>query len=116
MLIRIPEYVPYSGEIIRLNFEPQLGREITKRRYGLVVSKRDFNKDGLAIICPITSTIHNEPFEVLVPKTPSITIHGVILTHQFKSLDWKARKAESIVKIPKSTLAEVIGKIKALIK
>jgi mRNA interferase MazF len=116
MLIPVPKYTPYFGEIIRINFEPQLGREINKRRYGLVVSRSDFNKTGLAIVCPITGTVHGEPFEVPVPKTQYIPVHGVILCNQFKSMDWTARKAEYVCKVQKSTLAEVIGKIKAILK
>ena len=44
-----------------------------------------------------------------------MTIVGVVLADQVRSLDWKTRKAEFIGKVPPGVLAETLGKVSALI-
>jgi mRNA-degrading endonuclease toxin of MazEF toxin-antitoxin module len=48
------------------------------------------------------------PFEVLVP--PGLSVTGAILADQVKNLDWRAREAELICSLPRSTVAEVLQK------
>ena len=48
-------------------------------------------------------------------KLRSKKISGVILSDQIKSLDWKARKAEFIMKASDSIMEDVISKLKLLI-
>lgn len=115
MVVGKISYTPSRGDIVNIDFNPQAGKEILKRRYGLVLSTQEFNKDSLAFIAPITSTIHNEVFEVLIPQLPNINIRGAILTNQVKSLDWEVRKAIFECKLPKSTVAEVLAKVKAIL-
>ncbi|HOD58936.1 MAG TPA: type II toxin-antitoxin system PemK/MazF family toxin [Rectinema sp.] len=58
-------YVPERGDIVWLDFKPQLGHEQRGRRPALTISHRAYNeKVGLAHFCPITSTIKGYPFEV----------------------------------------------------
>ena len=70
-------------------------------------------KVGLAILCPITSQVKGYPFEVLIPD--GLEISGAILSDQVKSLDWKARQAEFVCKIPAATTNEVLQKLAALL-
>jgi mRNA interferase MazF len=73
----------------------------------MVCSIQRYNgKVGLAILCPITNQIKGYPFEVILP--PDIGVTGAILSDQVKSLDWKARKAEFLGKLPTSVLVEVL--------
>ena len=107
-------YIPKRGDIIWLTFNPQVGREHAGRRPALVLSPAAYNgKVGLAILCPITSQIKGYPFEVLIP--PKMKISGVILSDQIKSLDWKARQAELICRLPESALNEVLQKLLTLL-
>ena len=70
-------------------------------------------KVGLAILCPITSKVKGYPFEVAIPE--GLKIGGVILSDQVKSLDWEAREAEFVCKLPKATVDEVLKKLNTLL-
>jgi len=108
-------YVPQRGHIVWLNFTPQSGHEQSGKRPAFVVSPAVYNnKVGLALFCPITSQVKGYPFEVLIPDGHSM--RGVILSDQIKSMDWRARKAKFIEKLPLQTTEEVISKIATLIK
>lgn len=107
-------FVPERGDIVRLNFDPQLGHEQSGRRPALVISPKIYNdKTGLALFCPITLQVKNYPFEVNLPA--NLEIEGVILADQIKNLDWKIRNAEFICKLPNITLSETLNKINVLI-
>jgi len=102
-------YIPNSGDIVWLTFNPQAGR-----RPALVLSPAAYNgKVGLAILCPITSQIKGYPFEVLIPER--LKISGAILSDQVKSLDWKARGAEFVCELPAETKNEVLHKLNTLL-
>lgn len=109
------DYVPSKGDIVWLDFDPQLGREQSGLRPALIVSPASYNKKvGLALICPITSQEKGYPFEVKIPK--SLKISGVILSDHVKSLDWKARNSKFIDKIPKDIMEDVTAKIYSLLE
>jgi mRNA interferase MazF len=113
-LVKIKHYVPGKGDIIWLNFNPQIGHEQSGRRPALVISPQEYNeKTDLAILCPITSQVKGYPFEVKIPENSEIK--GVILSDQIKNLDWKIREAEFICKLHKVTLSETLNKINVLI-
>ncbi len=84
-------YVPDRADIIKINFDPQAGREQAGWRPALVLSPAAYNKIGLAIVVPITNQVKGYPFEVPVPA--GLTTTGVILSDAVKSVDWKARNA-----------------------
>jgi mRNA interferase MazF len=108
-------YIPNSGDIVWITFNPQAGHEQAGRRPALVLSPAAYNrKVGLAILCPITSQIKGYPFEVIIPD--GLKISGAILSDQVKSLDWKARQAEFVGKLPPSTFNEVVQKLSTLIR
>ncbi|MDZ4159671.1 MAG: endoribonuclease MazF [Anaerolineaceae bacterium] len=107
-------YIPNSGDLVWITFNPQAGHEQDGRRPALVLSPAIYNaKVGLAILCPITSQIKGYPFEVLIPD--GLKISGAILSDQVKSLDWKARQAEFVCKLPAVTTNEVLQKLITLL-
>ncbi len=107
-------YVPERGHVVWLNFTPQSGHEQAGKRPAFVVSPATYNKKvGLALFCPITSQIKGYPFEVIIPAGNKIL--GVILSDQVKSLDWHARNAKYIQKLPLNVSEEVISKLATLI-
>ena len=111
----IMSYTPDSGDIVWIMFNPQAGHEQAGHRPALVLSPRAYNgKVGLAILCPITSQVKGYPFEVPVPD--GLTISGAILSDQVKSLDWRARKAEFLCKLPIAAYNEVVQKLSTLIR
>ena len=107
-------YVPSRGDVVRLSFSPQAGHEQAGRRPALVLSPAAYNgKVGLALLCPITSQVKGYPFEVSIPA--GIEVSGVVLSDQAKSLDWRARKAEFICKLPQVATLEVLEKLGTLL-
>ena len=106
-------YIPQAGDIVWLNFTPQVGHEQTGHRPVLVLSPKAYNqKTSLMICCPITPQIKDYPFEVLIFGNPA----RVVLADQVKSLDWRSRKAKRKGTISQDELAEVRAKIIALIE
>jgi len=107
-------YAPDRGDLVWLQFDPQIGHEQAGHRPALVVSPKVYNERvGLAVFCPITSRVKGYPFEVLFPI--GFKVEGAVLADQLKSLDWRARKAKRFAKAPSEVLREVLGKIHALV-
>lgn len=107
-------YVPTTGDVVWLEFDPQAGHEQAGHRPALVLSPASYNgKAGLMLCCPLTTQIKGHPFEVLavVDNTPC-----AVLSDQVKSLDWKMRRARKKGLIPPEVMAHVLAKIKALLK
>ena len=79
-----------------------------------MVSPKPYNgKVGLALMCPITSRTKGYPFEVALPA--DLSVSGVVLADQIKSLDWRAREAQHECEAPAGVVAEVLDKIQVLI-
>ena len=107
------DYVPDCGDIVWLEFTPHAGHEQAGRRPALVLSLRTYNeRSSLALFCPITSRVRGYPFEVQLPA--SGTIKGVVLADQIRSQDWRARHAKFAVRAAPQTVAEVEGRLGAL--
>ena len=107
-------YVPERGDAVWITLNPQAGHEQTGRRPAVVLSPSAYNKKvGLAILCPITNQVKGYPFEIALPEGLKVT--GVILSDQVKSLDWKARQAELISRLPGEVVLEVLLKLNTLL-
>ena len=107
-------YVPRRGDVIRLDFHPQTGREQAGRRPALVLSPIEYNrKVGLVVVCPITSQKKDYPWEVEIPNNPAV--RGVVLADQVKNLDWRDRNAEFICTPDVELVEDVIEKAFALL-
>ena len=107
-------YVPERGDLVWLQFNPQAGHEQAGRRPALVISPKAYNRlVGLALFCPITSRLKGYPFEVVLPA--GLPVAGAVLCDQLRSLDWRARQAKRIGKLPDDSLAETVGKLLTLI-
>jgi mRNA interferase MazF len=107
-------YQPVRGDFVWLDFTPHAGTEQAGRRPALILSPRDFNiATGLAVVCPVTNTVTQSRFEVPLPRGTKLT--GVILTSQFRSIDWLARNAQFHSKANDDLMWEVIGRIEAIL-
>jgi mRNA interferase MazF len=107
-------YVPRRGDAVWVSLSPQRGHEQAGRRPALVVSPAAYNgKVGLAILCPITSRVKGYPFEVALPRDGAV--NGAVLADQVKSLDWRARQAEFLCRVPAAVTAEVLEKLGVLL-
>lgn len=106
--------IPDKGDIVVLQFDPQLGHEQSGKRPGLIISPSEFNKiTGFAVVCPITKQRKGYPFEVKITGTVNTT--GVVLSDQLKSLDWNARKAEVVDKVDRECIEQVDELIKTIL-
>lgn len=105
-------YVPDTGDIVWLHFDPQAGHEQAGHRPALVLSPAAYNNmQGMMICCPMTSQIKGYPFEVVVSRAPP----SVALSDQIKSLDWKARNARKKSSVSVTVIDEVRAKASALL-
>lgn len=108
------KWVPDSGDLIWLTFNPHAGHAQSGRRPALVLSPAAYDqRSGLALVCPIASRIKGYPFEVELPSGSPIS--GVVLADQARSLDWQARRAEKAGHAPAEVMAEVLGRLAALL-
>ncbi len=110
----VTSIAPHRGDIVSLSFDPQRGREQSGRRPALVLSPHSYNeKVGLAIFCPITNHAKGYPFEVTIPA--GMKTKGVILADHMKSLDWQARGALIIERVPPSVVTAILAKVELLL-
>ena len=105
---------PRLGDVVWLDFDPQVGKEQAGRRPALVLSASDYNRTvGLIVVCPITNQAKGYPFEVAIP--PGLKVAGVILSDHVKSIDWAGRNSTFICQLPKSIVADVLAKLQSLL-
>jgi len=102
---------PSRGDIVWLDFDPQVGHEQAGRRPAVVLSHREYNlKTGLAIVCPMTSQVDKGwPFTVKVAEGSGV------IADQVKSIDWRGRRAEIKGRLHDATLQHVITTFARLI-
>ena len=107
-------YIPNTGDLIWLTFDPQAGREQEGRRPALVLSPAAYNeKTDLALVCPISSRVKGYPFEV--PLLEGLPISGVVLSDHLKSLDWKQRRAEFVACVAAEVVCDVLARLAPLL-
>ena len=107
-------YVPDRGDVVWISLNPQAGHEQAGRRPAVVLSPASYNgKVGLAVFCPITSQVKGYPFEVIIP--PGLSVTGAVLADQVKSLDWRARRADLIGRLPATVIDDILVKVRTLL-
>ena len=107
-------YVPDTGDVVWLKFDPQAGHEQAGHRPALVISPPNYNsKSGLMVCCPMSTKVKGHPFEVL---TEVDGIECAVLSDQVKSLDWKIRRAKKKATVSTDVMLHVRAKIKALLQ
>ena len=110
----VTPYVPDTGDIVFMDFDPQVGREQAKRRPALILTDLRYNRaSGLAVVCPLTSKVKPYPFSL-----PIIVggVEGAVLVDQLKSMDWSGRQAEFHSKAPVSMMSKVRQYIAVLLQ
>jgi mRNA interferase ChpB len=111
-------YVPNRGDIVHLEFDPASGREMKGPHFGLVISGKLFNSQGLVMICPIsqgaasTSRTHGT---VVTLMGMGLDTQGAVHCHQLKALDWRERKAKFKEAVPPDLIDEVSARLEAIL-
>ena len=97
-----------------MSFDPQSGHEQAGWRPALVVSPAAYNRaSSLALFCPITSRVKGYPFEIVLPS--GLAVSGVVLADQVRSLDWKARSAALVGRVPDAVVQDVLARLEPLV-
>lgn len=111
-------FIPDRGDIVHLQFDPSSGQEMMGPHFGLVVSTKEFNANGLAMICPISQGAASSARTygtVVTLMGAGTDTQGAIHCHQLKSLDWRVRKAKLKERAPAFVVDDVIARIEAIL-
>jgi mRNA interferase MazF len=115
-------WVPDRRDIIWINCNPQVGREMRDVHPFLVLSPRIFNgKTSLVIGLPMTTAEYNadNPFAVALGKAAGRKPAKVsyVLCHQPKSFDWRLRgaRAHPLGSLSESLLVQVCERLNQII-
>jgi mRNA interferase MazF len=110
--VRRPAFVPDTGDVVWLEFDPQAGHEQAGHRPAVVLSPASYNgKTGLMVCCPLTARIKGYPFEVALASQSG----SAVLSDQVKNFDWRARRTTRKGKVSDAELRQVRAKLRALI-
>lgn len=108
-----------EGDVLEIDADSAVGHEQRGRRPVLVVSVDALHSTlGLAVVCAITThggraTGARNDLEVPIP--PGMAATGVILPHQMRTIDIKARNAAELCAVPRATLQAVRARLKVLL-
>lgn len=111
-------YVPNRGDIVHLQFDPASGQEMNGNHFGLVISHKEFNVRGLAMICPISqgaAGLARTHGTVVSLMGLGLHTQGAVHCHQLKSLDWKTRRAQFKEQVPVYIIDDIASRIVAII-
>ena len=111
-------YVPNRGDIIHLQFDPASGREMKGPHFGLVLSGKLFNQQGLAMVCPISqgeAASARTYGTVVTLMGMALDTQGAVHCHQLKALDWRQRKAKFKEAVPHALIDEVSARLGAIL-
>ena len=104
-------YFPKQGDIIVMDFNPTLGREQQGKRPALIISSdKYYNRTGLLIVSPISST--HDQFPMHIKLEDNLTTKGSVLTQHIRTIDPVARSVsfvESVSEDFKSYIIKIIG-------
>ncbi|WP_086445458.1 type II toxin-antitoxin system PemK/MazF family toxin [Candidatus Enterococcus lemimoniae] len=105
MVFSVHGYTPKRGDIVVIYFDPSVGREIQKKRPGIVISSDEYNAvTGMIAVCPITSTKNTKNHFISLDTNHQIT--GYINPLQVKTFDFTAPE-RNVRFIEKATLKEI---------
>ena len=105
------------GDIYHVNLDPASGSEQRGQRPVIVISKAEFNRLGVAVVCPITQggvTARIAGWAVTMSGSGTET-QGIVLCHQIRTLDLKARSAKRKEKAPDFIINEVLARVQTII-
>lgn len=105
---------PEPGDIAWVELDPVKGSEQVGRRPALIVSERIYHEASRrAVICPISRTERPWPFNVQLPS--GLKTNGAVLVDQVRTIDRAERMFEIIERAPAAVMAEVRGRLAALL-
>ena len=120
---RTAAWAPERQDIIWIDCNPQVGKEMRDIHPFLVLSPRSFNeRTSLVIGLPMTTAEYNadNPFAVVAGLAGGAKSGktSYVLCHQPKSFDWRARQAapHPMKKLGDAAFAEVRGLLNQIVQ
>jgi mRNA interferase MazF len=106
-------YVPAVGDVVHMNWDPAVGREMKGPHYALVFSATEFNLGtGLVILCPITSKVgklSSFEFEIAAGR-----VRGVAVLSELRTIDYQARSVQYENQLAPRQIAEANRRIRMI--
>ncbi|MCY1369198.1 Endoribonuclease toxin ChpB [compost metagenome] len=105
------------GDIVSVPLDPAVGHEQRGTRPALVLTTKEFNKLGDALVAPIAQGgdyARYAGFAVTLTGTGCRT-QGVALVNKIRMLDLAARQARKIERVPQEVIEDAIGRLVAML-
>ena len=105
------------GDVVSVPLDPAIGHEQRGTRPALVLTTKEFNRLGDALVAPITQGgeySRYAGFAVSLMDTGCKT-QGVALLNKIRMLDLNARKARKIERVPQAVLDDALSRLTALL-
>jgi mRNA interferase MazF len=108
-------YYPDRGDLVEMNFQPAVGREIDKRRPAIVLSLQAYNRRaGLCVAVPTSTDL--TPGSMWIPMPEGyLPRPSLILCDYVKSFDYRERSATFINRVPKELVDQIVNNLLDLI-
>ena len=110
--------VPGRGEIWHINLNPTAGKEQQGLRPVLIMTRKEFNRSGLAMVCPVTQgglASRFAGFAVTLMGTGTET-QGIVMSNQIRTVDYTARGARFIEVVPEYVTDDVLARLHAALE
>jgi mRNA interferase ChpB len=107
--------IPKQGDILILSLDPTQGTEIYGHRAVLVLSNTETNRQGRALVAPITQGGNYDRvrgWATTLMGTGTKT-QGVAVVSQSRFLDFKARGAKLVETVPDHVIEDAIARLQA---
>jgi mRNA interferase ChpB len=104
------------GDIWHVDLNPTKGREQANPRYVLILTPKEFNALGTPVVAPITqggNFARDQGFAVSLSGAGTNS-NGVVLCHQLRALDMRARNGRFVERVPEYIMDEVLAKVATL--
>jgi mRNA interferase MazF len=106
--------LPEAGDIAWVEFDPVRGTEQAGRRPAIVLTTVGYHqRSGRAVVCPISSTEAIWAFNVALPA--GMKTIGSVLVDQVRTIERSERLFDIIERAPLQVLADVRGRLAALL-
>ena len=105
---------PDAGDVLWVDLGDPVGHEQGGRRPAVVLTQQAYNVgSSVFLVCPITRTRRNWPFEVNLPSVGRL--NGVVLVDQIRVVDSRSRPVGYVGRVSVDVLDQIKAKLAALL-
>ena len=105
-----------QGNIFLISLDPTIGSEIRGTRPVLILSNKDFNQGGRALVAPITQGGNFERVAgwAVTLMGSGTSTQGAVVVSQCRVLDLEARAGKKLEAVPADLLDDCLAKLEAI--